>query len=299
MITAGILIIGLGLIIGSFLSVCIYRIPLGRFDHLDNSDITGEDPVPEDSYQAQSFDGSPVTFSFPRRSISPCCKQQLRWWHNIPLFSWLFLMGRCAFCKKPISLRYPLVELLTAACAFMSLMQFGLTPTGAVVFFFSCALIVITFIDYDYFIIPNLITYPGTAVGIALGLFCEWQPYYFFAPVTDGVMTSALGVLAGGGFLYLVSEVYFRIRKMDGLGMGDVKLLAMTGAVFGPECALFTIFMGSLVGSLLGVVLVLLGGKRYSQHIPFGPYLALGTILYLFFAPQLTELLNLPLAPRL
>lgn len=297
MISLGVLAIIFGLIIGSFLSVCIYRIPLGRFDHLDNSDLSGQEPTEGQPYTPQLFSGEPVCFSFPRRSISPCCKQQLRWWHNIPLVSWLILGGRCAFCKKSISIRYPLVELLTATCAFLSLTLYGATPTAAVVFLFSCALIVITFIDYDYFIIPNLITYPGTMAGIALAVTAEFSPL-FSAPVTDGWVTSALGILAGGGFLYLVSEVYFRVRKIDGLGMGDVKLLAMTGAVFGPECALFTIFMGSLIGSLLGVVLVLAGGKRFSQHIPFGPYLAFGTILYLFFAPELAELLNLPLAGR-
>jgi leader peptidase (prepilin peptidase)/N-methyltransferase len=286
------LIIALGLIIGSFLSVCIYRIPLGRFDDVDNSDIIDEVEIPP--YERQVFEGNPVSFSFPRRSISPCCKKQLRWWHNIPLVSWLCLGGRCAFCKQGIPMRYPLVELLSASCAFLSVTTYDYTPTALLVYLFSCALIVITFIDYDYFIIPNLITYPGTIVGICVAAINQWHPS-FNMPVVEDLWMSFFGILAGGGFLFLVSEVYLRVRKIDGLGMGDVKLLTMTGALFGPECALFTIFMGSLIGSIGGLLLIGIKGRTMSQHLPFGPSLALGTMLYLFFGRAIGEALKLPL----
>lgn len=281
----------LGLIIGSFLSVCIYRIPLGRFDQIDNSDISVDASEPA---EPQVFEGKPISFLEPRRSVSPCCKKQLAWWHNIPVASWLLLGGRCAFCKKSISMRYPVIELLTALCAFLSASEYGLTLTALIVFIFSCAIIVVMFIDYDYFIIPNLITYPGMVLGIVLGLINE-RTHLFHAPIVSGVLMCLLGILAGGGFLFLVSEVYLKLRKIDGLGMGDVKLLAMIGALFGPECALFTIFVGSLIGSICGLLLVLIGGRRMSQHLPFGPSLVTGALLYLFFAPQIGELLNMPL----
>ncbi len=280
-----------GLIIGSFLSVCIYRIPLGRFDQVDNSDIAGEDST---APEPQVFEGKPVTFSFPRRSLSPCCKKQLAWWHNIPLISWLLLGGKCAFCKKSISIRYPVVELLTALCAFLSASHYGTTPTALIVFIFSCSVIVIMFIDYDYFIIPNLITYPGMLAGITAA-FVNERFHMFGPPIVSGVLMCILGVLAGGGFLFFVSEVYLKLRKLDGLGMGDVKLLAMIGALFGPECALFTIFVGSLIGSIGGLLLVLIGGRRMSQHLPFGPSLVTGALLYLYFAQPIGEFLNMPL----
>lgn len=191
-------------------------------------------------------------------------------------------------------MRYPLVELLSASCAFLSLTTYGYTPTAAIIYLFSCALIVITFIDYDYFIIPNLITYPGTIIGLCLVAVNHWQPTFDF-PIAEDLWTSLFGILAGGGFLYFVSEVYLRVRKIDGLGMGDVKLLTMTGALFGPECALFTIFIGSLIGSIGGLVLIAIKGRTMSQHLPFGPSLALGTTLYLFFGRAIGDALRLPL----
>ena len=295
MIAETLLIIAFGLIIGSFLSVCIYRIPLGRFDGPDEADFESEEAPP--IHVPQTFEGKEISFSFPPRSLSPCCKKQLAWWHNIPLFSWLALFGKCAFCKKAIPIRYPLVEISSAVCAYLSAQIYGLTPSGALVYLMCCALIVITVIDYDYFIIPNLITYPGIYIGAFVALLNEWKPIFDY-PVVDGALMSALGVLAGGGFLYLVSEVYFRVRKIDGLGLGDVKLLIMTGALFGPEAALFTIFFGSLLGSFSGLFFIVVGGRAMSQHLPFGPSLALATILYLFIGPEIAEYLNLPLSLR-
>lgn len=262
-----------GLIIGSFLSVCIYRIPLGKYDREGNT----LDPAEVALQKSED----PVTFLTPRRSLCPHCRKQLEWWHNIPVLSWLLLGGKCSFCSAGISVRYPFIELMTGFFAWLSVTQFGTSPTALVVFLFTCALIVITFIDYDYFIIPNVITYPGAVIGLVLAGISQWTSV-FQEPVTHGFVWSLLGVLAGGGFLLLVSEVYLRLRKIEGLGLGDVKLLTMTGACFGPECSLYTIFIGSLAGSLLGITMVLLSGRRMTQHLPFGPYLAFGTVLYLF-----------------
>ena len=255
-----------GALIGSFLSVCIYRIPLGR-----------EDCQPE----GQPLPEKPISIGYPVRSFCPHCKKQLRWFHNIPVLSWLALRGRCGFCSAKISFRYPLVELLSAGFAGLSFYQYGLTPTAAVVYFTCATLIVLSFIDYDFYILPNVITLPGIIFGLVLSVVSEFTNW-FTAPVTSGMVYSLLGILAGGGFLYLISEVYFRLRKVEGLGMGDVKLLAAVGAIFGPEAALYTIFIGSLFGSILGLLLILVAGRKMSQHLPFGPYLALATVLYLF-----------------
>jgi leader peptidase (prepilin peptidase)/N-methyltransferase len=281
----------LGLIIGSFLSVCVYRIPLGRFDGPEY-DIVSDETAPE--YAPETYQGTPITFSYPQRSLSPCCKQQLKWWHNIPVVSWLLLNGRCGFCKTPIPMRYPLVELASGAAAMLSMSHYGLTATGILIYVFCCVLIVVTVIDYDYFIIPDLITYPGIIIGGLVAVLNQYM-HLFEEPVADGIMWSALGVLAGGGFLYVVSELYFRLRHVDGLGLGDVKLLIMTGALFGPGAALFTIFFGSLVGSLSGGLLLLIGGRSMSQHLPFGPSLAIATGAYLFFRQPIGELLGIPL----
>ena len=278
----------LGAIIGSFLSVCIYRIPIGRFDNLD-----------ENGEQQPSQDGQVLTVSKPARSFCPHCKNSLRWYHNIPLLSWLALRGKCGFCKAPISGRYPLVELLSAFSAYQVVYLYGPSPTAAVIYAGCAALIVITFIDYDFFIIPNLITYPGILIGFIIAgvnQLTGWfstppRPGTFvaFNPISHSLIEGALGFAAGAGFLYFVSEVYLRLRKKDGLGMGDVKLLGMLGAVFGPACSLFTIFVGSLLGSLIGITLVLIGGRKMGQYIPFGPYLAAGAAIALFWGKTLTS----------
>jgi len=261
----------LGLIVGSFLTVCIYRIPFGSLEEELAGDNTDIQQPPAESKPT-------ITLVEPKRSFCPSCNNRLLWWHNIPLVSWLLLRGQCAYCKKSIPVRYPLVELLTALLSLWSFSMFGITPTGFLIFAFCCALLVITFIDYDFYIIPNVISLPGTALGLAIGLFNQYFHLFNF-PVASSLTISLFGILAGAGFLFLVSEVYFRLRKLEGLGMGDVKLLAMTGAFFGPGCALYTIFVGSLIGSVSGVLMVLFLRRKMSQHLPFGPYLALGTFI--------------------
>ncbi len=272
-----------GLIIGSFLSVCIYRIPYGRSPLIDDeSESEAEEPAKPE-----------ITVSDPPRSFCVSCKTSLKWYHNVPLFSWLALGGRCAYCKARISVRYPAVEVLTAILALLSYTHFGLTLTALVIFIFCAALLVISFIDYDYYIIPNIISLPGVIIGFALALANQYF-HLAHAPLVYGIADALFGVLAGAGFLLLISEGYLRLRKKEGLGMGDVKLLAMVGAFFGVPGAFYTIFVGSLVGSVLGVLLLLLGGKALSHPLPFGPYLALGTFLYIFWGAELFSLaLNL------
>jgi leader peptidase (prepilin peptidase)/N-methyltransferase len=188
-----------------------------------------------------------------------------------------------------------MIELLTAGMALLTVMTYGVSPASILVFLFCCALIVITFIDYDYFIIPDVISKPGIAVGVALGAINHLSPEPVFGhPVVGDLWECFWGVMLGGGFLWAVSYGYLKLRKKDGLGFGDVKLLAMTGAIFGPASALYTIFLGSLVGSIAGIGLVLFMGRKMSQPLPFGPYLAFGTILFLFVdAAQATAAIDI------
>lgn len=269
-----------GALIGSFLTVCIHRIPLRYGYDLDEASIDFEHKLKE---------RATIGINNPPRSRCPKCQKQLSWYHNIPIVSWLFLRGRCAFCKEKIPVRYPLVEILSTAAALASYHLYGMTSVALIVYVVAASLIVISFIDIDYFIIPDIISLSGTLLGvIVVGVNQYFQ--LFFYPVAPDIFSSCIGILAGGGFLYLVAEVYLKLRKKEGLGLGDVKLLMMVGAFFGPSCALFTIFMGSLLGSVIGIFFILIGAKRFSQEIPFGPYLALGTIVYLFGGKEVATL---------
>ena len=273
-----------GLTIGSFLNVCIYRIPYGRVKGLESLEIDEEDE--------ELFEKSELSIFEPKRSFCPECNTQLAWYNNIPLFSYLFQSGRCAYCKKPIPFRYPFVEILSALCAWLAYISFPL-PTAIVVYIFCAALIVISFIDIDYFIIPNIISLPGMVIALVIAGVNQLTNY-FVTPIVPGVLQSLIGLAAGAGFLYLVSEIYFRIKGKIGLGFGDVKLLAMTGLLFGAEAALGTIFIGSILGSIIGVSLILIGGHKFNRPLPFGPYLALGTIIYLFFGIGFLETFFMP-----
>lgn len=287
--------------------MCIYRVPLGRRSGIEPVEEPGDDD-PENSEEAGTAfkktestpEGSPdgvqantakansehfekkVTVLYPPRSFCPSCGNQLSWYHNLPVISWLMLMGRCGFCKTPIPMRYPLVELLSATLCWLSYFYFGLTPTGFVIYVFLATLLVISFIDYDYYIIPNVISYPGTTVGLLLAIVSQFTGIFSF-PVVPDAYQSALGVLGGAGVLWFISEAYFRLRGKDGLGLGDVKLLMMIGALLGLPAAAYTVFIGSVLGSLGALcMLCIFGRKMWAKHIPFGPYLAMAAALYIF-----------------
>lgn len=281
----------LGLIIGSFLNVCIYRIPLGRkTGPPSDAELSGQEPEPEIE-QVHDAQGQLITISYPPRSFCPNCKEQLAAWHNIPLVSWLLLRGRCYYCKQSISVRYPFVELLSGVSAYLAFSHHDL-PTAVVLYAFACALIVISFIDIEYYIIPDKITYPGMILGVLVGIANQYF-HIFSPPVVASSIESFFGLLVGGGFLFLVSEVYFRLRKKIGLGFGDVKLMSFMGLVFGPLCAYYAIFLGSIFGSLIGFILIVGGKNSFGRSLPFGPYLALGAYLYLFVPVDWTSLLGL------
>ncbi|MBX7143588.1 MAG: prepilin peptidase [Oligoflexia bacterium] len=281
----GILAFIFGSIIGSFLTVCIYRIPYGREpeslstqEELESEHDIATEPATSEEQK--------LSVCHPSRSFCPHCQAQLHWYHNIPIISWLMLRGRCSFCQARISIRYPLVEVISGSLAYFSYATFGLNATGLVIYAFCASLIVISFIDYDYFIIPNVISLPGTLIALALVVLNQFL-HIFSAPIATDLREAFWGFMAGAGFLFIVSEGYLRLRKREGLGMGDVKLLAMTGVLFGVPGSLYTIFLGSLFGSLIGLALILTFGRKMSQQLPFGPYLALGTLTYLFVGPEI------------
>ena len=245
-----VLIVGLvfmfGMCIGSFLNVCIYRLP------------------------------SSMSIINPSRSFCPQCNSAIQFYDNIPVFSYLWLKGRCRNCKTPISPRYPLVELMTGILAIAIFFMFGLTPEGAVYFVFISSLLVITFIDIDHKIIPDIISLPGIPIGLAAS---------FILPAMT-FKSSLLGLLVGGGSLWLVAWTYSLITRKEGMGGGDIKLLGMIGAFIGWKGVLFTIFVASLAGTFVGMIVMLLKGKNLKFAIPFGPFLSIGAMSYVFFGEK-------------
>ena len=236
-----------GMCIGSFVNVCIYRLPASK------------------------------SIIDPSRSICPKCGSIIRFYDNIPVLSYLWLKGRCRNCNKPISFRYPLVEIISGVFALCTFLKFGPTLEALVYFAFITALVVITFIDIDHQIIPDLITLPGIPVCFLAS----------FALPSITYKESLLGLLAGGGSLLLVGWTYYLIKKAEGMGGGDIKLMAMIGAMVGWKGVLFTIFVSSLVGTLVGITIMLRTKKGMKIAVPFGPFLSTGAITYIFFGPGL------------
>lgn len=211
-------------------------------------------------------------------SHCPHCHIPIQPWDNVPIFSFLLLRGKCRSCGAKISWRYPIVELLTALLFLAFVHQFGITLLTAVYLVFVGALIAISFIDLDHRIIPNTISLPGIAVGIVVS---------FFLPLPVAAIHwygAFLGAIVGGGIILLVGYVGAKIFRKEAMGGGDVKLMAMIGAFLGWEMALMTIFFGSIVGAVIGLIVKLIAGKDY---IPFGPFLSVGALISLFFGQQL------------
>ena len=230
-----------GLILGSFSNVVIYRLPQGK---------------------------SIVTPGSQCR----LCGNSIRPWDNIPLLSYFLLRGRCRFCKEPISTRYPAVELAHGILYVLLWYKLGFGLPFAWYGLLTSTLLVVTLIDFDHKIIPNIITLPGIAIGLGLSMSA--------LPVTP--LASLLGISMGGTFFYLIALV-----SKGGMGGGDIKLIAMIGAFLGWQGALFTIFAGALLGSLAGVTLMLLGRKGRKDKVPFGPFLSCGAVLFILSGDDL------------
>lgn len=260
-----------GLIIGSFLNVCIYRIPLGK---------------------SVAFPGSGC----------PHCSQPIRFYDNIPILSYLLLRGKCRSCKEQISIQYPIVELLAGIVFFVCARTWGFAPPTFVNSLFLAVVIILIFTDYNHRILPNVLTLWGTVAGILLSPFQrppadQLSTYYFdkLSVVTSGLIFpgnpesilpwvgSFLGAVIGGGSLLIVGVGYMKLRKKQGLGMGDVKMMAMVGAFIGYYLAFLTIFIGSLLGLVIGVYLILFRKKNLQTKLAFGVFLGMGAAISLFY----------------
>lgn len=211
-------------------------------------------------------------------SRCPSCESSIRWFQNIPILSWLLLRGRCAVCKQPIACRYPFVEALNGLLFVLAFFRFGFTSEAIVYAILSSLLLVVTFIDLDHRIIPNVISLPGVIAGFVCAL--------FFLP-TITWQDSLFGILLGGGLLWGVAFGYKLLTGVDGMGMGDVKLLAMIGAFLGWKLVLPTIFLGSLAGTVVGVPLMFYRRAGRRLALPFGPFLSFGALLALYAWPQI------------
>ena len=226
-----------GLAVGSFLNVCIHRLPRG-----------------------QSLNSPP--------SRCPHCDYQLRWFDNIPLVSYALLAGRCRKCRTRISIRYPIVELLTMGLFVLHGVVFGWTALLVPRLVFACAMVVLFAIDLEHHLLPNAITLPGVAVGLIAS-----------TVLPPGIIDALIGVLIGGGVLWLIGEAYYRYSGHEGMGGGDVKMLAMIGAFLGWKLVLVTLVLSSVVGSVIGLIVIAIrkGGMKYA--LPYGTFLALGALV--------------------
>jgi leader peptidase (prepilin peptidase)/N-methyltransferase len=243
----------LGAVVGSFLNVVILRLPR---------------------------EGASIVFP---ASHCPHCLHPLAWYENIPLFSFLALRGRCRSCKATISWQYPLVELAMAGLASLVAHRFSLGFESLFYFVFCAALLVIIVIDIYHQIIPDRISLPGIVIGFVGSFFVHtvtWQQ-------------SGLGILLGGGLLYAVAYGYYALTGRDGMGGGDIKLLAMIGAFLGWQSLFYVVFASSLTGSLVGIAAMFKQKKGGLTRIPFGPFLALAALSYLFFQGQINALWRL------
>jgi leader peptidase (prepilin peptidase) / N-methyltransferase len=235
-IIVDVFVVGFGLLVGSFLNVCIHRLPLT---------------------QSIVFPGSRC----------PRCGHALAWYENVPLLSYAVLRGRCYSCGAPISVRYPIVEALTGALFLWHWWLFGPSALFAVRLVFACALLVLFAIDLDHQILPDVITLPGIVVGFV----CSW----FLPP---GPIMSAVGIVVGGGILWAIAEAWFRLRKVEAMGFGDVKMLAMVGAFLGLKLVGLVFVLSSILGGIIGVVLILSRRADMATKVPFGTMIAAASL---------------------
>ena len=253
----------LGLVIGSFLNVCILRIPADK------------------------------SIVLPASSC-PKCGKAIAPYDNIPVLSWIFLGGKCRNCKTKISPMYPAVELLTGILFLGCYFVFGLTVDALKWAVFASLLVVLAITDIRERILPDEVNFFGLGAGLVFSLMtkpldgtAQWLSNRWFdfppPPVALSFIDAALGALVGSGLLWLVAEGYFRIRGREGMGLGDVKMMAAVGAFLGLKRTLMTVLVGSLLGSVIGIVLIAASKKGRDYELPFGTFLGAGALLVVFF----------------
>ncbi len=213
------------------------------------------------------------------RSRCPRCRAAIPPWGNIPVLSFLLLRGRCRQCAARISWRYPLIEIVTGVCFLLSYRRFDTFADSLIAAVFCCAMIVLGMIDLEHYILPDVITKPGIVLGLIL------QPWISWCSLWEAV----IGVLLGAGVLAALSWGWYWWKGVHGMGLGDVKMLAMIGAFLGWQGTLITLLLSSLAGSLVGGALMISGRMGPQSKLPFGFFLASGAIVTLFFAHELLE----------
>ena len=240
-----------GCIIGSFLNVVIYRIPRGK------------------------------SILKPAFSFCPSCGTKIRWYDNIPIVSFFLLGGKCRKCKSKINLRYTLIEFLTGTASLITYLKTGFSIEYFFLFTFLSLMIAITFIDYDFKIIPDELNLIGFLSGIL----------YSFFRIDFTIVDSIIGALTGAGTLWMIGYIYLKMRKIEGLGFGDVKMMAFVGAYLGWFGSLFTIFFSSFIGAIAGIIgaYYLKASDKGKFEIPFGPFLAISATIYIFFGDIIKE----------
>lgn len=252
-----------GLMIGSFLNVCIVRIPAGKSIVLPASACTK-------------------------------CGTPIKPYDNIPVLSYLFLGGKCRKCKTKISAMYPTVELLNGLLYLISFLAFGLTIEALKWAIFSSIMLILVFTDLRERILPDAVNFTGFALGLVLSLFLPpadgtalWiaNRYFAFPPPMPviSLVDALLGAACGSGILWLISEGYFRLRKREGMGLGDVKMMLMAGAFLGLKRTVLTILLGSVLGSIIGVAFIALRRKGSDYELPFGTFLGAGALFVVFY----------------
>jgi leader peptidase (prepilin peptidase)/N-methyltransferase len=241
-----------GAVVGSFLNVCIFRLP------------------------AKTSIIKPL-------SQCPHCHHPIRFYDNIPIISFIVLRGKCRDCDGKISWRYPLVELITAALSLLLFLQFGLTLRFLIFFIFTAVLIVITFIDLDHQIIPDVLTLPGIPVFFLLAIFVVKIPW----------LEALIGLLIGGGVLFAIAFVYELLTKREGMGGGDVKLLAMIGGFLGWKSLIFILLFSSFSGAIAGITAMIIKKQDMKYAVPFGPFLSAAAVAYLFWGDAFMRVLIL------
>ncbi|MBH1966009.1 MAG: prepilin peptidase [Comamonadaceae bacterium] len=258
----------LGLLVGSFLNVVIHRLPkmMERRWAAEYAEMSDQEVAPQEAFNL-----------VVPRSRCPHCGHQIGWYENIPVLSYLFLRGKCSECSKPISARYPLVELVTGGLFAWCVWNWGLTPTAGAWCLFTAALVALTLIDWDTTLLPDDITLPllwGGLIASALG----W---------TGVELTSSVwGAVAGYLSLWLVYWGFKLATGKEGMGYGDFKLLAALGAWFGWQALVPIILMASVIGAIVGIGMKLRSSLREGGVVPFGPFLAMAGITGMLFGPQ-------------
>jgi leader peptidase (prepilin peptidase)/N-methyltransferase len=242
-----------GAVVGSFLNVCIFRMP------------------------AKTSIIKPL-------SQCPHCHHPIRFYDNIPLISYIVLKGKCRDCGGKISWRYPLVELLTAVLSLFMFIKFGLTLNFLIYFIFVSVLIIIAFIDLDHQIIPDVLTLPGIPIFFLLAVFVVKD-----VPWLDAL----IGLLVGGGVLFGIAFVYELITKREGMGGGDIKLLAMIGGFLGWKSLIFILLFSSFSGAIVGIAAMIIKKQDMKYAVPFGPFLSAAAVAYLFWGDAFMRILLL------